>query len=106
MSDGLLMDLNKLDKDKLLTKMTEDLPLITGAMETYPSEIAHRSGLDRNRMSLIVSGKRKMKWSEYMSILFVLWDDAVGRKMVEEKGLFPGELRNIMAINRGNHEED
>lgn len=94
---------DSIDKDKLIVKLTEELPLISGEMNSSPSDIAWRTGLDKNRVSLIVSGKRKMKWSEYMSILFLLWDDEKGRKLVDERGLFPDTLKQSMALNKNAH---
>ena len=34
-----------------------------------------------------------MKWSEYMSILFFLWDDEKGREVVEERGVVSGGFK-------------
>ena len=101
MSDSILEDLSTLDRDGLMERMKSDLPIITGEMGTYPSEIANRSGMDGKRMSLIVSGKRKMKWSEYLSILFVLWNDDKGHEIVENMGLFPDALKHAIAAGRG-----
>ena len=64
-----------------------------------------RAGLDMKRLSMVVSGKRKMKWSEYLSILFVLWDVENGHGIVEENGLFPDALKSAMSINRHAHGE-
>ena len=40
---------------------------------------------------------------EYMSILFVIWNDNIGRGILESKGLFPNELKNAMQVNRNEH---
>ena len=105
MSDIALQELDMIDRDALMERMARELPHISGEMGTSPTGIAYRTGLDKGRMELLVSGKRKMKWSEYMSILFVLWDDAKGREMVEEKELFPEALKNAMKVNRNAHGE-
>jgi len=66
--------LNGIDRDALMERLASELPWVSGEMGDSIRGIAIRTGLDRERLSLIVSGKRKMKWSEYLSILFVLWD--------------------------------
>ena len=101
--EAAIDELNTLDRDKLMLKMASELPEISGQMKMTPSDIAWRTGLDGNRLSMMVSGKRKMKWSEYLSILFFLWDDEKGRRIVEKQGLFPKPLRKAMAINRNAH---
>jgi len=50
-----------------------------------------------------ISGKRSLKWSEFMSILFVLWNNDIGRGIVEAKGLFPEALKRAMSVNRNAH---
>ena len=105
MSDNSLQELDTIDRDALMERMAKELLHISGEMGTSPSGIAYRTGLDKERIELLVSGRRKMKWSEYMSILFVLWGDDKGREMVEEKGLFPEILKNAMRVNRTAHGE-
>ena len=101
---AIIDDLNMLDRDALMTKMTSELPYISGSMGLTTTGICIRMGLDKERLSLIVSGKRKMKWSEYMSLLFFFWNDKKGREIIAEKGFFPEELKRAMAINRNEHE--
>ena len=38
-----------------------------------------------------------------MSILFVLWNNDIGRGIIESKGLFPEALKRAMATNRNEH---
>ena len=103
MADMTMEKLNGMDREALMERMASELPWISGELGENPTGIAIRTGLDDDRMSLIVSGKRKMKWSEYMSILFVLWDDEKGRDIVEERGFFPDALKDAMTINRNAH---
>ena len=106
MADVTWQELNTIDRDALMECMARELPHISGEMGTTPTGIAYRTGLDKERMELLVSGKRKMKWSEYMSILFVLWNDDIGREMVEKKELFPNMLKKAMKVNRNAHGEE
>ena len=43
---------------------------------------------------------RSYAQGEYMSILFLLWDDETGRTEIEERGLFHEALKNAMAFRR------
>ena len=79
--------------------------MMSGALGMTADDVILRAGLDKTRLSLVISGKRKMKWSEYLSILFVLWDNEEGRGIIEESGLFPDALKRAMSINRHAHGE-
>lgn len=103
MSDVIIEGLNEIDRESLMERLASELTLIGGEMGCSVSGIAERTGLDSDRLHMIVSGKRKMKWSEYLSILFVLWDDDRGRGLAEERGYFPDALKRVMTINRNNH---
>ncbi|MBQ8969920.1 MAG: hypothetical protein IJ073_01215 [Lachnospiraceae bacterium] len=102
--DPVMEGLYTLDRDGLMERMAAGLPEISGELGLTPEGVAFRTGLDKERVKLIASGKRKMKWSEYMSILFFLWDDEKGREVVEERGLFPEALKRAMTVNRNKHE--
>lgn len=105
MSEPLIEELKALDRETLMERFASELPSICNKMGTTPSVIAWRTGLDDERVRFIISGKRKMKWSEYMSLLFVLWDDDRGREIVEKQGFFPEALKKVMSINRNDHGE-
>ena len=92
-----------LDRDGLMERLAGDLPLLSGEIGTTPKGLAARTGLDTDRFGLIASGKRKKVWSEYMSILFVLWDNEKGRALIEEKGYFPEPLKSTMYIVKRRH---
>lgn len=103
LEDKVLEELNAVDRDALMERMAKELPMISGELGMTSSGIAWRTGLDSERIAMIVSGKRKMKWSEYMSILFLLWDDGKGQEIIEKYDLFPDALKKAMAVNRNAH---
>ena len=86
-----------------LSQLASDLPWVSGEMGYKVGMIGERTGLESDRLNLIITGKRKMKWSEYLSILFVLWEDDIGREFVEKRGYFPDALKKVMSINRNDH---
>ena len=103
MADKVEEELNKIDRDALMSQIASDLPWVCGEMGHKIGVIGERTGLDSDRLNLIVAGKRKMKWSEYLSILFVLCEDDKGREFVEKRGYFPDALKKAMSVNRNDH---
>ena len=104
-SDGIFEELGALDRSALMKRLMEELFEISELMGTTTASIVHRAGIEWERFSLIRSGKRRMDWSEYMSLLFVLWSDERSHNIVEERGFFPEELKKAMSINRNMHGE-
>lgn len=103
--EGSTESFYNLDKEVLMEKMASRLPQICGELDLTITRFVWRTGFDKERIGQIVSGKRRMKWSEYMSILFVLWDDEKGRESVEKWGLFPDALKEAMSVNHNAHGE-
>lgn len=104
MADAVVEELNTIDRDALMSQLASDLPWVSGEMGYKKiAVIGERTGLESERLNLIVSGKRKMKWSEYLSILFVLWEDDKGREFVEKRDYFPDALKKAMSINCNDH---
>ena len=93
------------DRPELMRRLIDELPEISGEMGTTAGAIMYRAGIGEDRCSLLMNGKRKMEWSEYMSLLFVLWSDRRSHDIVVERGFFPEALKNALAINRNMHGE-
>ena len=95
--------LNALDRDLLMSRLIDELPGIRETLKVSADAMADKAGIDKERFKLIETGKRSLKWSEFMSILFVMWNNDIGRGIVEVKGLFPEALKRAMSVNRNAH---
>jgi len=95
--------LNALDRDLLMSRLIDELPGIRETLKVSADAMADKTGIDKELFKLIETGKRSLKWSEFMSILFVLWNNDIGRGIVEAKGLFPEALKRAMSVNRNAH---
>ena len=93
----------ELKRDQLIESMLLELPGIRASLELSESELADRIGMDALKYRDIERGKRKMLWSDYMSLLFLFWNNGASRVIVERKGLFPDELKELMSTNRNAH---
>ena len=103
MSNDELKELERLDRQALMSRMTEELPEIQESLGIGFEDLAEKTGIDPDNLKASEAGKRCLVWSEFMSILFVLWRNDVGKGLVESKGLFPDELKAIMSVNRNSH---
>ncbi|MBQ9361214.1 MAG: hypothetical protein IJT96_09295 [Lachnospiraceae bacterium] len=103
MAEMIIDEMNGLDRNSLMKKLLAELPEIGEEAGLSSGEIGWRAGMPGDRMHQLAEGRRTMRWSEYMSILFVLWSDDKGRVVLDRKGLFPVALRNAMSVNRNDH---
>ena len=103
MAEDALDRLKRLDRDALMGHMAAELPEIRKQLKITQEELAEKTGVDAAKIKAAENGKRSLKWSEFMSILFVIWNNDIGRGILDSKGLFPDELKKVMSVNRNAH---
>ena len=81
--------------------MARELPDIRRMLSLLREDLEEKTNIGTKRIAAIEEGRQEMKWSEFLSVVFILWSDEGGRKLLDEKGLFPEELKNAMSVNRG-----
>ena len=59
-------------------------------------DLEDKTNIGSRRIAAIEEGRQEMKWSEFLSVVFILWSDEGGRMLLDEKGLFPEELKKAM----------
>ena len=92
-----------LDREYLVGRMAEELSEIREKLGVSTELLAKKIGMEKYDLEQAETGKRSLKWSEYMSLLFVIWNNDIGRGIVESKGLFPDALKKAMSVNRNVH---
>ena len=103
MTADALDGLRSLDRESLIEKMAEELPDIRRQLKITQEALAEKTGVDAAKIKAAESGKRALKWSEFMSILFVIWNNDIGKGILDSKGLFPEELKAALSVNRNAH---
>ncbi len=101
--DEVFEELNELDRDTLKERMMSELSEICEKLHISEPVLEQKVGISRNKLREAQAGRRRMEWSEYMSILFVLWNHDIERGIVESNGLFPDVLKKAMSTNRNAH---
>lgn len=103
MTADALDGLKSLDREALMEKMAEELPEIRDQLKVTQEALGEKTGVDAAKIKAVESGKRALKWSEFMSILFVIWNNDIGKGILDSKGLFPDELKKALSVNRNAH---
>ena len=103
MTADALDGLRSLDREELIEKMAKELPDIRRQLNVTQEALAEKTGVDVAKIKAAENGKRSLKWSEFMSILFVICNNDIGKGILDSKGLFPEELKKALSVNRNAH---
>lgn len=98
-----LKELESLDRSRLVRKMQEVLPDMREELGLHLDTISEMSGIDIGYLREVENGKREMSWRHFLTLLFIFWGSDKSREMIEEKGLFPEELKQALSVNRNIH---
>ena len=98
-------DIGTINKEEILKNFSAQLPELLEKMDISSDRLSNMADIDREKLLDVTKGSRLLKWNEYLAILFILWRDDTGKKLIEEKTLFPEELKKAMTINRKAHNE-
>lgn len=88
------------DKDRLISILTEELPVLRAKVGLSQDELSNIIGISRQTYSAIETNKRKMSWNTFLSLLLVFGYNEKTSLMLETSGAFPIELRNILNVDR------
>ena len=99
-----MQELENLNKEELIGKMVKELPKIRSELDISYDDLERTTGIGAKRIAAFEEGRQVPKWSEYLSIVFVLWTNESCRPILDEKGLFPLELKKVFSINRNAHD--
>lgn len=59
------------DKDRLISILTEELPVLRARVGLSQDELSNIIGISRQTYSAIETNKRKMSWNTFLSLLLV-----------------------------------
>ena len=88
------------DKDRLISILTEELPVLHARLSISQDELSNIIGISRQTYSAIETNKRKMSWNTFLSLLLVFGYNEKTSTMLETSGAFPIELKNILSVDR------
>ena len=99
-----MIELESINKDQLVEKLTRELPDLRNRLSISCDDLERATGIGAKRITAFEEGRQVPKWSEYLSIVFVLWANENCRGILDEKGLFPMEMKRAFSVNRNAHD--
>ena len=92
-----------LNKENLLKIMTDNLPALRAKLGLSQDEVSNIIGISRQTYCAIETQKRKMSWSNFISLLFLFWYNEKTQVLVSAIDVFPEELQATLRC--GNQED-
>ena len=99
-----MQELESLNREELIRRLSETLPEIRESFDLSCEDLERATNIGAKRLTAFEEGRQVPKWSEYLSIVFVLWTNEKCRGILDQKGLFPVELKRAFSVNRNAHE--
>ena len=85
-----------LNKENLLKIMTDNLPALRAKLGLSQDEVSNIIGISRQTYCAIETQKRKMSWSNFISLLFLFWYNEKTQVLVSVIDAFPEELQDAL----------
>lgn len=79
-------------KEKLINRLTTELPTLRGAVGASQDEIANAIGVSRQTYNSIELKKRRMTWSTYMALILFFDYNPNSHYTIRQLDVFPYQL--------------
>lgn len=87
-------------KKQLVENMVESLPMLRKTLKMSQSDLADFLGNSRHTVTNIENKKRPMMWNTFLSLILLFENNEETLKMLEEKSIYTGELKNMIYRNQ------
>ena len=91
--------LNETEKNYLMDLMAQNLLVLRTTLGTTQEELGEIIGLSRYTILGIESGKRKMTWNTFLSLILVFTKNERTNILLEPLGLYPLELEELISTD-------
>lgn len=98
--------LTEMDKERLIDILGEELPALRAKVGLSQDELSNIIGVSRQTYSAIETGKRRMSWNTFLSLLLVYWFNDKTSYWVDAVGAFPPALKETLNINKRMKEQE
>ncbi len=92
----------KKSRERLIAQLTEQLPAIRARLNLSQDDLAIHTGISRQTVSLIETGKQTMTWVTFMAMLALFENNKESLSQLSLTGFFDSEdFATCMVINKG-----
>ena len=92
-------DNKQLNKDELIKRLTNELPVLRAKIGVSQDELSNIIGISRQTYSAIETGKRQMSWNTFLSLVLVFGCNEKTSAMIDSMKIISPELSEVININ-------
>lgn len=90
---------SEVDKDLLIKKLTNNLPILRAKLQISQEELASIIGISRQTYLSIETMKRKMSWSTFLTLVLFFGCNEGTATMLDGMGILSSELNDLLSTN-------
>lgn len=94
-----IQDKKQLNKDELIKRLTNELPVLRAKIGVSQDELSNIIGISRQTYSAIETGKRQMSWNTFLSLVLVFGCNEKTSSMIDGMQIISPELSEVININ-------
>lgn len=98
-SDELYIDNIDLDREELINKLTDELPVLRAKIGLSQDELSKIIGVSRQTYSAVETKKRKMSWSTFMTLVLFFEHNENTKEMLNSSGAYSDALEQLLSVN-------
>lgn len=83
-------------KDKLIEKLTANLPVLRTMLHLSQSDLAKLLGMSRQQIVAIENKKRKMTWSTFLAAVLIFKSNEETNQLLSVFGIYTDELEEFI----------
>ena len=90
------MDNNKINKDKLIRNMTDNLPMLRTRLGLTQEELANKIGVSRSTILAIENNQREMTWNTFLSLMLLFTKNETTNKLLKVLDIYTEEFNDFI----------
>ena len=90
------MEEKKLDKEKLIQRMTDNLPMLRTRLGLTQEDLANKIGLSRSTVVAIENRKREMTWNTFLSLMLLFIKNEVTNKLLTALEIYTDDFHDFI----------
>lgn len=99
MNENSMVKFTDFDKEKLIKLLTNSLPVLRAKLGVSQEEVSSIIGVSRQTYSSIETGKRKMTWNTFLSLILFFGCNEGTAVMLDGMGVLSPELNDFLSKN-------
>ena len=88
------------EREQFIDKLIAELPTLRTKLELSQDELANMVGITRQTYSSMETGKRKMTWSTFLSLIYVFDNNERTHDYIQKAGLSPSVILGTAPCRR------